>query len=120
MRPKYISKESSPKENIFIWSYEIQIKNLGFEKVQLVFRYWNIIDGNDKPKHVQGPGVVGLQPIINPNETFTYSSFCTLINPSGSMMGKFEFSNSEGEHFFVQIPKFDLKFPVQLAYSQEL
>ena len=37
------------------------------------------------------PGVVGEQPVLSPGEAFTYSSYCQLAAPRGSMEGSYEF-----------------------------
>src|SRR5687768_17588614 len=84
-RPKYMSKESSPKESLYIWVYDIRIENKGSDSVQLLRRHWVITEGDGHIKQVEGPGVVGLQPVLRPAEVFEYSSFCTLSQGYGAM-----------------------------------
>jgi ApaG protein len=52
--------------------------------------------------------VVGKTPTIKPNGVFSYSSFCPLKTPIGSMEGSYIMVNEEGEEFSVKIPVFRL------------
>jgi ApaG protein len=109
---KYIPEQSDPPTQKFIWSYEMIIDNQSPVIVQLLNRYWRIIDLSGKIEEVQGAGVIGLQPIIKPNKSFIYTSFCQLTMPQGTMEGYYEMQNVEDEeHFIVEIPKFILSAP---------
>jgi len=90
----------------FFFSYRIFIANNGNESVQLMSRHWIITDAYGQVEEVKGPGVVGLQPHIKPSETFQYESGCGLNTKSGSMKGFYQFKNSDGEFFEVEIPEF--------------
>ena len=81
--PEFLSDRSEPEEGRFFWAYTIEIANLGRETVQLVGRHWVITDGVGKVDTVSGLGVVGQQPVLNPGDTFRYTSGCPLTTPVG-------------------------------------
>ena len=87
------------------------IDNQGNEKVQLVNRYWKIIDANGSLQEVCGKGVVGEQPILNPGEKYEYTSGTPLTTSSGFMEGTYEMQNDNGDKFDVVIPQFSLDNP---------
>ena len=104
----FIENRSSPKNSIFLFSYDVVIINENDFEVQLLSRYWHIRDGDGNVEEVRGPGVVGLQPLIKPNERFEYSSFCPLKTPFGAMRGNFQMKTSLEESFEATIPLFAL------------
>ena len=95
----FIKERSSPAIPVYMFSYNIEIKNNQEAEVQLISRYWHITDGDNHIEEVRGPGVVGKQPIIQPNKIFKYSSFCPLRTPFGVMHGYFQMENSKGDQF---------------------
>lgn len=107
----YIESESDPSQKKFIFAYKIQIKNMGLQTAQLVSRHWIITDAYGHSEEIKGPGVVGLQPKINPKEAFQYESACPLSTSSGSMKGYYSFLSNHGEPFNVEIPEFYLIAP---------
>lgn len=113
--PTYLPEQSSQPSQRFLWSYEMTIQNDSNEIVQLLNRYWRIVDMTGHIEEVRGPGVVGLQPIIKPGKKFVYSSLCQLTTPQGTMEGHYEFQTLEDVTFTVQIPKMDLASPEGVA-----
>ena len=97
-----------------MFSYNIEIKNNQEAEIQLISRYWHITDGNNHIEEVRGPGVVGKQPIIQPNKIFKYSSFCPLRTPFGVMHGYFQMENSNGDQFNALISPFRFIIPEHL------
>ena len=93
--------------------YEIKIENLGSVKVQLINRTWSITDADGQTQIVKGPGVVGEQPIIQPGESFQYTSGTPLTTPSGLMVGVYGMADSQGIKFDVNVPAFSLDSPHQ-------
>lgn len=110
-KPKFIEEQSSAINSFFTWSYNITIRNLSTEDVQLTDRYWQIINANGQVKEVSGEGVVGIKPIIKPNEIFEYSSTTNLTTTSGMMIGKYKFIRPDGNVFEATIPSFSLDCP---------
>ena len=110
----FIKERSSAAIPVYMFSYNIEIKNNQEAEVQLISRYWHITDGDNHIEEVRGPGVVGKQPIIQPNKSFKYSSFCPLRTPFGVMHGSFQMKNSKGEIFNALISPFRLIIPEYL------
>lgn len=93
----------------YFYRYQITIQNVSDQTGQLVSRYWEIKDGSGINEVVNGLGVVGQQPIIEPGDSFTYTSGCPLISAIGKMEGYYIFLNLvDNSTFKVQIPAFEL------------
>lgn len=109
--PEYVAERSKPDEGLYFWIYTIEIANNGHETVQLISRHWQITDARGHVEHVRGAGVVGEQPILEPERSFRYTSGCPLTTPSGIMVGSYRFVTDSGEAFDVAIPAFSLDSP---------
>lgn len=112
--PTWLEDQSDTDERHYVWSYTIQIENTGGETVQLINRYWHITDAQGGVQEVRGAGVIGEQPVLEPGDTYQYSSGAALRTPSGIMTGHYEMETSEGERFTVDIPAFSLDSPDQV------
>lgn len=115
VQPDYLHDESSPKDNRYIWAYTVEIENLSGSALKVVERMWNINDSRGHAQCVRGDGVVGEQPVLQPGETFRYTSGAPLSAPSGMMHGTYKMTDEEGEMFEVSIPLFALDSPDQAA-----
>jgi ApaG protein len=113
VNPIYLDDQSSPEDDHYVWAYQVEIENLGAEVVQLLSRYWRITDSQGRVQEVRGVGVVGEQPVLNPGESFNYTSGTPLPTPSGIMSGHYDMERRSGEHFEVEIPAFSLDSPHQ-------
>ena len=111
VQPRFVEEESSPNESRYFFAYTVEIVNNGEEQVQLRSRHWRIIDGEGKIQVVRGAGVVGEQPVLDPGETFTYTSGCPLTTPDGTMQGDYTMVSDTGEIFQAAIPAFSLDSP---------
>ena len=107
----YIEERSEPREGYFFFSYRVRISNTGGETAQLLSREWIITDSDGNSETVQGPGVVGDQPILLPGETYEYTSFCPLRTSMGSMHGSYTMQTERGEKFDAAIAPFTLAVP---------
>lgn len=107
----YDEERSSPQENYYFFAYHVRISNLDAEPVQLVSREWIITDGNGEEQRVQGPGVVGEQPVLRRGDSFEYTSFCPLTTPVGAMQGTYRMVYENGEGFDAVIAPFSLAVP---------
>ncbi|HXE79121.1 MAG TPA: Co2+/Mg2+ efflux protein ApaG [Vicinamibacterales bacterium] len=107
----YLPERSAPEEGRYLFAYFVRISNVGTERAQLVSRHWIITDADGDEEQVVGPGVVGEQPILNPGDTFEYSSFCPLPTPVGSMRGSYQMVTASGERFDATIAPFTLAVP---------
>jgi ApaG protein len=108
---KYLPEKSSPRQRQYLFAYHVTIANVGDETAQLQSRRWVIIDGNGHEEVVEGPGVVGEQPVIEPGMAFEYTSFCPLNTPFGTMHGHYVMIRSSGESFEAEIAPFMLAVP---------
>lgn len=113
VNPEFIDSQSDPDEQRYLWSYTVEIENRSDRTVQLQTRYWKITDANGHVQEVQGPGVVGQQPVIEPGEKFRYTSGCPLTTPSGFMVGSYQMQTETGDRIDVEIPMFSLDSPHQ-------
>jgi len=111
----YQPEYSNPANEHFMFAYKIQIENLGDYSVQLLRRHWIIFDSNGTRREVEGEGVVGLQPVIEPGQHHEYVSGCNLKTDMGSMQGSYQMKRLVDEEVFdVQIPEFSLIAPYKL------
>ena len=107
----YLENQSDPSLPLHMFSYNIEIVNKLDDSIQLLNRHWEITDGNGVMNIVNGKGVVGLQPIINQNEKFSYSSFCPIPTEFGIMNGWYEMKTCSGMSFKANIPTINLFTP---------
>jgi ApaG protein len=106
--PRFVAERSSPENGYFFWAYTINITNLGRDTVQLKTRHWRITDAAGQRQEVDGPGVVGEEPVLKAGETFEYTSGVPLPTPSGFMTGTYGMVTTGGEGFDIDIPAFSL------------
>lgn len=112
---QYWPQYSIPKENHYFFVYYITIKNKSDYTVQLLKRHWDIFDTLIERRTVNGDGVVGETPIIEPGQSYTYNSGCNLASEIGYMRGHYTLLNIITEkEFNVAIPQFDLIVPAKL------
>jgi ApaG protein len=111
VRPQFVPEHSRPDEDKFLFAYTVTIRNTGDVAAQLISRHWIITDANNKVEEVQGPGVVGEQPVLKPGEAFEYTSGCPIATPVGSMRGSYQCVAEDGTRFEAPIPEFLLSMP---------
>ncbi len=111
----YQEKYSSPQQSSYVYSYLINILNSNDFAVKLLRRHWYIYDSNGTIREVEGKGVIGRQPTINPGQSYEYSSACNLNTEIGKMYGSFLLLNLlTDEKFRVNVPEFHLIVPYKL------
>jgi ApaG protein len=109
--PQFIVDQSDPATERYVFAYTITIENVGTVPAQLISRHWIITDGNSRVQEVRGLGVIGQQPLLNPGETFEYTSGCQLDTPVGTMRGSFQMTAEDGTQFDADIAEFTLSIP---------
>ncbi len=103
---------SNPIVHDYMFAYRITIINENNFPVQLMRRNWKIFDSNGTYKTVEGEGVIGVQPIIQPNDQYTYVSGCNLKTDVGRMHGTYVMNNLfTHQKFNVEIPGFSMIYP---------
>jgi len=108
VRPLYLDGRSDFFNKRLVFAYFIEIINNSPVAVQLLHRKWRIDHGNNRLDLVEGEGVVGQQPIIEPGGNYEYNSFCILETLKGSMEGAYLMERESGERFWVNVPAFQL------------
>lgn len=100
---------SNPQQHHYVFTYKVRIENKSIHTVQLLRRRWEIFDATETRKIVEGDGVVGQQPILEPGESHTYVSGCNLKSGIGKMKGTFTLEKLiNGRFLEVVIPEFQL------------
>lgn len=107
----YVPERSQPDENQWFFVYQVHIANEGTETAKLVSRHWIITDADGRVEEVRGPGVVGEQPILEPGQSFEYTSACPLRTPFGTMHGSYQMVTNGGTKFDAEIAPFSLGEP---------
>jgi len=108
----YQADYSNPQQHEYMFSYRITIENQNSFAIQLLRRHWNIFDSNGEYREVEGEGVVGEQPIMNPGEQYQYMSGCNFKSEMGRMKGTYQMENLNSKQpFTVNIPPFEMIVP---------
>ena len=111
----YQPEYSSPAQNHFVFTYRITIQNDGENTIKLHRRHWQIFDTNNEVREVEGEGVVGQQPVLEPGEKHQYVSGCNLRSGIGKMRGIYLMERvMDGKQFDVIIPEFTMIVPYLL------
>ena len=111
VKSAFLPDQSSIDENRFAFAYSVTITNIGEIAAQLISRNWVITDANNQVQHVKGLGVIGAQPLLQPNETFEYTSGTVLSTASGNMRGSYQMVAIDGTFFEAVIETFVLSQP---------
>lgn len=110
VKTQYMAEQSLPQQR-YVYSYTITIANQGDEAAQLISRHWYIRDANENLQEVQGVGVIGEQPHIEPGKSYTYTSGVVLETETGLMQGTYQMRSDSGVEFDADIPTFALVPP---------
>lgn len=108
---RYSPDHSDPRRSEWFFLYTIRLSNEGSETCQLLSRHWIIKNAAGKVEEVRGPGVVGEQPVLEPGDSFEYTSGCPLDTPFGSMEGTYQMVREDGRSFDAAIERFELREP---------
>lgn len=111
----YQPEYSSPTQLHYVFTYRITIENRSDYTVKLHRRHWFIHDANNTIREVEGEGVVGQQPILEPGQIHQYVSGCNLRSGLGKMHGTYLMEKVvDGSQFEVIIPEFTMIVPYLL------
>ena len=108
---RFLAEQSDPAKNQYFFTYTITITNTGDVAAQLVSRHWIITDADHKVQEVKGLGVVGQQPLLQPGESFEYTSGASIPTNVGTMHGTYQMLAADGKAFDAPIPLFTLSVP---------
>ena len=108
----YQQDYSNPVQSEYMFAYRITIENNNDFPVKLQSRHWYIFYSDGSYREVEGEGVVGMQPVINPGEEYQYVSGCNLHTEMGRMHGTYLMENLHNKQSFdVNIPAFEMIVP---------
>lgn len=107
----YLAEQSDPSSDRYVFAYTVTISNAGTASAQLISRHWIITDAENVVQEVKGLGVVGEQPLLQPGESFEYTSGTALATPVGTMRGTYQMVAEDGNKFDAEIPQFTLSMP---------
>ena len=108
VRPVHLADRSDPEQGQYVFAYFVRIENTGTVAAKLLWRRWVIRDSGGEDLEVEGEGVVGEQPSIQPGGVHEYQSFVVLKSPEGSMEGSYDFIRPDSSRFLAKIPRFVL------------
>ncbi len=109
---KFDAYRSDPSKQYYFFTYFISITNTGPRSLKLLYRKWEILDSIGDFREVEGQGVIGLQPILEPGQTFSYESSCHFASDFGQMQGYYFFQDIHThENFLTEIPLFEMYVP---------
>jgi ApaG protein len=112
---EYQPSYSSPSQYHYVFTYRITIENQSEFTIQLLRRHWHIFDAGFSPREVEGEGVVGQQPVLEPNQRHQYVSGCNLKSGIGKMAGSYLMERIvDGTRFEVTVPEFSMINPARL------
>lgn len=115
VEPYFIEEQSEPESDQYFWGYRVEIANNRAESIQLIGRFWRITDSRGYSQEVRGAGVVGEKPVLQPGQSFEYTSGAPLSSPSGVMVGHYQMRTESGQPLVVSIPAFSLDSPHELS-----
>jgi len=107
----FVEEHSDIDNDRYVFAYTISIANTGNIAAQLISRHWVITDATDRVQEVRGLGVVGEQPLLQPGESFEYTSGASIGTPFGTMEGAYQMVAEDGTKFDAPIPSFALAMP---------
>ncbi len=111
----YQPEQSNPISSEYLFAYRITIENLSTMPVKLLRRHWHISDSNGTYREVEGEGVVGQQPVIEPGGSYQYVSACNLRTDMGKMHGSYQMENLYNKKLLtIQIPEFQMIAPFKM------
>ena len=108
---QYRADQSDEAASRYVFAYTITIRNSGSVAAQLISRHWIITDAQGLVQEVRGLGVVGAQPLLQPGESFEYSSGASIATAVGTMRGSYQMVAQDGTRFEAPIPEFTLSVP---------
>jgi ApaG protein len=109
VKPTFMESESDVITGKYVFVYFITIENNGQEPVKLLRRHWLIEDSAGESYEIDGDGVIGRQPVIEPGKRHNYNSYCVLKSMAGNMEGHYEMERPDGEVIRIRIPRFMLR-----------
>jgi ApaG protein len=109
-RVTFMPQLQATEDRPFPFVYFITIHNDSAETVTIKGRKWVVTDADGDTVVVEGDGVVGKFPRLEPGEEFSYNSYHTIGSDSAAE-GAYIGITEEGSPVLVRIPRFEMKAP---------
>ena len=109
-RVAFMPHLDAPSDKPFPFAYFITIHNQSTETVTIRGRKWVVTDTEGETIVVEGDGVVGQTPRLEPGQNFSYNSY-HVISSDSVAEGAFIGLTEEGQPVVVRIPKFTMQSP---------
>jgi ApaG protein len=106
----YMPSLDAPPEKPHPFVYFISIHNDSPLPVTIRGRKWVVRESEGEIVVVEGDGVVGQTPTIQPGEHFSYNSY-HVVASSAQATGAFFGQTATGDRIFARIPEFRLDVP---------
>lgn len=106
----YMPSLEAPEEKPHPFVYFISIHNNSPMAVTIRGRKWVVKEDEGEIAVVEGDGVVGQMPVIEPGGHFSYNSY-HVVSRGSQVSGAFFGETGEGEWVFSRIPGFRLEIP---------
>jgi ApaG protein len=110
-RVVYDAVFAAPPERPHCFVYFISISNETDLTVTIKGRKWVVTNSRGEVTAVEGDGVVGEFPSINPGGKFSYNSFHLLDTKTGYAEGSYLGVDAVGRRIVARIPRFELAVP---------
>ena len=111
VKVQYLPEQSQPPDGPYAFAYTVTITNSGDVTGQLVARRWLVANAHGQTEEVRGLAVVGHQPLLQPGESFEYTSWTRIDTPTGSMRGTFYCMTEDAHPFEADVAPFELVYP---------
>jgi ApaG protein len=108
---QYLAEQSDETAGRYVFAYTIKMRNTGSVAAQLISRHWIITDAQGLVQEVRGLGVIGAQPLLEPGQSFEYTSGAAIATAVGTMKGSYQMLAADGTRFEAAIPEFTLSVP---------
>jgi ApaG protein len=108
---QYLAQQSDEAAERYVFAYTITLRNTGNVAAQLISRHWIITDAKGLVQEVRGLGVVGEQPLLQPGQSYEYTSGTSIATAVGTMKGAYQMVAADGTRFDAPIPEFTLSVP---------
>lgn len=106
----YMPSLETPPEKPHPFVYFISIHNDSPVPVIIRGRKWVVREDDGEVTVVEGDGVVGQTPVIEPGGVFSYNSY-HVVAGGAAVEGAFFGETAAGEWVFTRIPQFRLEVP---------
>jgi ApaG protein len=102
----------APVDRPYCFVYFITIHNDTDIAVTIKARKWVVTNAEGEVMALEGEGVVGQTPLIEPGESFDYNSYHLLDTRHATAEGSYLGLDARGRRVLTRIPKFEMRVPL--------